>query len=978
MVQSKCSCTKVKDCKPRTNRYKGVENLLRRIAFNLGNTPSKTEVKVISCIPIDVTDLQQKIICLERQLEKKGCDSKKCAPVIVNRVTADSIKPDTQQSQLLLFDTPNYYPRRHKHKTPDLTRYLQDPAGYSPKKSPSRQAFKTEPRNVFGRVIPEKERTRLVYYAETAGSPFTYYKKANDRSKENSDEPMDREYISSLAERQHMVKMYMDDDMLGSQGSMPVCRDVPRCSGTSDDMCSCCHGNFLDVDCKIRRRPFYDPNIDHGNIYYDSTLYDVKPVKEKPVKNGDLIRKDLAFLPEYYQFKPEYSLNMESMPHNCSRKPIQKRERRAKPVYLPNDSSATDGLVEFSHVYPKRLSPKQALRHNTNNVPRNAECTAQSDNTEFHTPSKPIQTLHPTNLISTSKNLSQPLSENAECTQVINNSKCLIGHMKALQTSLSRLGSTHNGTKTTLKNAACLAHPVNETECQTDPLQNAQSDSPSPPDKTESTLNQIKTMLETVLVEVKTNSGVRTIVSEKETKDATVQNEHGPTSSECERLLNSITYSPYAMFNPYMASCSRTLPSYCSSMMRQTLTIPRHEPPRDLVPPPDLNYVPNFPEMVHQTVAAHSCFPDRNATQPKLTSTCGTNTLHDPPKRRNTETEDLIKEIYESIKLDVDYPLKITSRDAIHKSKANDVCKKPETKTALGREEIVFRGDVGTSRAARLGSPSSHSSLTRPHRRGSLHQQPKHATSAQRRQCISKGTNKDSHASDSDSESDNDVVQPSTSPVKTASIPAKKGFFGKVMSSVVKRIRRKEEQPQPLGKRTTAATQDSESSDFETPIVPKERPVKHVSYAPAAQTWGERPHPMITSSKTRRLGQAQRRPERPMHQNQRMPRYVPPRPRSVIHHAGSSQIRRTIFKPQSPNRPTTPPEYMKRVPHNQYDWRTTPTRSVHRMAPTNDYKPRIPTKSPGLKITNKTWMRKPVYHLGFACGPEKEKIMMNY
>ncbi|XP_061711758.1 uncharacterized protein LOC133521046 [Cydia pomonella] len=963
MVPSKCSCTKVKDGNSRTNRYKGVENLLRRIAFNLGNTPSKTEVKVISCIPIDVTDLQQKIICLERQLEKTQCDSKKCAPVIVNRVGADSTKPNTRQSQVQLFDSPTYYPRRHKH-TPDLSRYSQDPAQYRPKK--------TESRNVFGRVIPEKERTRLVYYAQTAGSPFTYYKKANDTSKENSDEPMDREYLSSLVERQHMVKMYMDDDMLGSQGSVPVCRDVPRCSGTSDDMCSCCHGNFLDVDCKIRKRPFYDPNIDHGNIYYDSSLYDVKPVKEKPVKNGNQIRKDMTFLPEYYRFKPEYCLNMVPMPHNhCSTKPIQKRERRAKPVFLPNDSSATDGLVEFSHVYPKRLSPKQELRHNTNNVSRNAECTARSDNTEFHLrPSKPIQTLHSTNLISTSNNLSQ--SGNAECSQAIDNSKCLIGHMKALKTSLSKFGSTHNGIKATSKNAACLAHPVNEIECQTDPLKDLQSDSTSPPDKTESTLNQIKTMLETVLVEVKTNSGVRTIVSEKETKDATVQNENGPTS-ECERLLNSITYSPYAMLNPYMASCSRTLPSYCSSMMRQTLTTPRHE-----VPPPD--YVPNFPEMVHQTVAAHSCFPDRNAMQPKLTSTCGTNTLHEPPKRRNTETEDLIKEIYKSIKLDVDYPLKSRSRDIIHDSKALDVCKKPETKTTLGREEIVFRGDVGTSRAARLGSPSSHSSLTRPHRRGSLHQQPKHTTSAQRRQCISKGTNKDSHTSDSDSESD-DVVQPSASPGKTASIPAKKGFFGKVMSSVVKKMRKKEEQPQPLGMRTTAATQDSESSDFETPIVPKERPVKHVSYAPAAETWREgSPRPMITSSKTRRLGQtAYRRPERPGHQNQRMPRYVPPRPRSVLRpHAGSSQIRRTIYRPQPPNRPRTPPEYMKRVPHNQYDWRTTPTRSVHRMAPTNDYKPRIPTKSPGLKITNKTWMRKPVYHLGFACGPEKEKIMMNY
>ncbi|XP_063378505.1 uncharacterized protein LOC134665462 [Cydia fagiglandana] len=975
MVPSTCSCSKVNDCKPRTNRYKGIENFLRRIAFNLGNTPSQTEVKVISCIPIDVTDLQQKIICLERQLENREVSDNNQsapAPVIVNRVSADSIKPKSRQSQLLLFDTPNYRPHRHKHKTPDLTCYLQDFTQSKPKKSSLKQAVNTESRNVFGRVIPEKERTRMVYYAETSGSPFTYYKKANDTSKENPDEPMDREYISSLVKRQHLVKMYKDDDALGSQGSMPVCRDVPRYSGTSDDMCSCCHGNFLDVDCKIRRRSFYDPNIDHGNIYYDSSAYDAKPVKEKPVKNDDLIRKDLGFLPEYYRFKPEYSLNMEPMPHNhCSRKPIQKRERRVKPVYLPNESSATEGLVEFSHVYPRRLSPKQELRHK--NVPRNAECTARSDNTEFDLRSpKLIQTLHPTiDSISTSNNLSKPLSGNAECTQAIDNS--LIGHMKALQTSLSKLGSTHNGIKAKLINAACLAHPVNETECQTDPLQNAQSDSSSPPDKTECTLNQIKTMLETVLVEVKTNSGVRTIISEKQTKDATVQNETGQTS-ECERLLHSITYSPYAIINPYMASCSRTLPSYCSSMMRQTLM---HEPPRDLVPPPDLNYMPQFPEMVHQTVAANSCFPDRNAMHPKLTSTCGTNTLQDPPKRRNTETEDLIKEIYKSIKLDVDYPLKITSRDAIHKSQAIDVSKKPEMKTALGREEIVFRGDVGTSRAARLRSPSSHSSLTKPHRRGSLHQQPKHATSAQRRQCFSKGTN-NSLASDSDSESDNDVVQPSASPVKNASIPAK-SFFGKVMSSVVNRMRRKE-LPQPLGKRTAAATQDSESSDLETPIVPKERPVKRVSYAPAAQTWGEcSPRPLITSSRTRRLGHAPQR--RPTHQNHRMPRYVTPRPRSVLRpQSGSSQIRRTIHRPPPPAQPRTPPEYMKRVPHNQYDWRTTPDpiRPDHRMAPTNDYKPRIPTKSPGLKITNKTWMRKPVYHLGFACGPEKEKIMMNY
>ncbi|XP_047988903.1 uncharacterized protein LOC125228394 [Leguminivora glycinivorella] len=778
---------------------------------------------------------------------------------------------------------------------------------------------------------------------------------------------MDREYISSLVDRQHTVRMYLDDDMLGSQGSVPVCRDAPRASGTSDDLCSCCQGNFLDVDCKIRKRPFYAANIDHGNIYYDSSFYDVKPVKEKTDKN-DLIEKDLTFLPEYYRFKPEYCLDKDSIPQkHCSRKPIQKRERRAKPVFIPNDSSATDGLVEFSHVYPKRLSPKAEVKHNTNKEPKNAECTARSDNTEFHVrPAKPIQTLHTNNLTPTSNLLSDPLSQNAECSQEIQCNNCLLGQVKALQTSLSQLESNHNDTKTTSKNAACLVHPVNETECQTDPLNNAQSDSSRPPDKTESTLNQIKTMLETVLVEVKTNNGVRNVLAEKETKDAVVQNEHGPTS-ENERLLNSITYSPYAMLNPYMASCSRTLPSYCSSMMHQ--------------PAPDLTYVTNFPEMVHhQTVAAHSCFPDRNAMHPKVTSTCGTNTLRDPPKRRNTETEDLIKEIYKSIKLDVDYPLKSTSTN---ESKTKDAFKAPETKTALGREEMVFRGAVGTSRAARLGSPSSHSSLTRPHRRGSLHQPPKPATSAQRRQCVSQGTNKDSQLSDSDSESD-DVILPSTSPANKFSLnPAKKGFFGKVMSSVVKRMRRKEEErPPPQEKRIAAATQDSESSDFETPMIPKQRPVKHVSYAPAAQTWREgSARPTVTSSKTRRLGQsAYRRPERPGQQSQRMPKYVHARPRSVLRpHAGSSQIRRTLYRPQAPNRPRTPPEYMKRVPHNQYDWRTTPnSRSAHRMAPTNDYKPRIPTKSPGLKITNKTWMRKPVYHLGFACGPEKEKIMMNY
>ncbi|CAH2074753.1 unnamed protein product, partial [Iphiclides podalirius] len=55
-------------CPPYRHKFKGIENFLRRVAFNLGNTPSQTEVKIISCIPIDVTDLQQKINTLEREL----------------------------------------------------------------------------------------------------------------------------------------------------------------------------------------------------------------------------------------------------------------------------------------------------------------------------------------------------------------------------------------------------------------------------------------------------------------------------------------------------------------------------------------------------------------------------------------------------------------------------------------------------------------------------------------------------------------------------------------------------------------------------------------------------------------------------------------------------------------------------------------------------------------------------------------------
>jgi hypothetical protein len=141
-------------------------------------------------------------------------------------------------------------------------------------------------------------KTQVVYYAQTENNPFAAPSYRHEQLKLVSDMPrlhegpMTRSYITEMIQKQYMAVPIVEEYSITSQISSPVCRDDTEhrtgrlCTERKrrdSDLCSCIHGTFHNIDHvnnDIIPTAYNNDNTD----FYDSSLYDMVPVKEKPVK----------------------------------------------------------------------------------------------------------------------------------------------------------------------------------------------------------------------------------------------------------------------------------------------------------------------------------------------------------------------------------------------------------------------------------------------------------------------------------------------------------------------------------------------------------------------------------------------------------------------------------------------------------------------------------------------------------------------
>lgn len=286
-----------------------------------------------------------------------------------------------------------------------------------------------------------------------------------------------------------------------------------------------------------------------------------------------------------------------------------------------------------------------------------------------------------------------------------------------------------------VKNVECLATSVNNTECQTASTKSVQLEAVvNTENKTEITLNQIKTILQSVLTEVKTNSQMKCLLECIPKKDAVVQKDQSqnnmqttvtPASKihpvqDASSLMN-YSYSPYNL-TPYGPPLSRRVPS---SLLA---------PPLSPFQPKCMQNYPLFIQTTGRQCAC--CF----RSMPKGVNTSGSTTVSNAPmppihqphpttiatnteqlsnhgtplSSRRPETDKLIQEIYKSLAVNVDYFTKNSTSDCNDLKSSNPSEKTTETglpttnerKKQVGlamvqRQSNVASSDLGKSMMSR-------------------------------------------------------------------------------------------------------------------------------------------------------------------------------------------------------------------------------------------------------------------------------------
>ncbi|XP_050665221.1 uncharacterized protein LOC126965603 isoform X2 [Leptidea sinapis] len=157
-------------------------------------------------------------------------------------------------------------------------------------------------------------------------------------------------------------------------------------------------------------------------------------------------------------------------------------------------------------------------------------------------------------------------------------------------------------------------------------------------------LNQIKNILQTVLREVKTNTEIRRSLENKVRKDAVVQKGSSQNNVQgTSTLMNSFSYNEatskhgYPHFAPY--------PQIPSGHIYYTGLPHQH-----------MKYVQNLPFVVSSFPGRHVCACSVRKSTERRANSIATNTEGDLTSKKINETDDLIKEIYKSVALNIDYP----------------------------------------------------------------------------------------------------------------------------------------------------------------------------------------------------------------------------------------------------------------------------------------------------------------------------------
>lgn len=616
-------------------------------------------MKIISCIPIDVTDLQHKIIQLEHEIEDRALHTAEHGPartsVVQTALGTPRLTPTPAPAPAPAPSAPPPAPTRHDSDVYSSFRPNKQSVSFvfpshNSEKCPSKPGASCQtPPPTNTECVPfidnscdceqrgglfrfqkprkllkkkDKVNTQLVYYAEaSSASPFKDYAAEMSRTPK---ETMDRAYLADMVRKQYKPDKMVAEMSDTSQFSSPVCRDVQNreyeaCQNASD-VCSCCRGRFHDVDPPRHAYTVFDTNPTTSNDYtnsmfYDTSLYDMVPVRDRPTKqkNDDERPK-----------KKEHKTN-----RNC---PEKVRVKSRFQPYVVNYHNAAP--VRVNHKLTRRKLPVKSYSKNVKRIASKRQLLPQTSTETSYSCSVNCGEIYP--------------------------------RAPYARPTVQRI--IHPSPKAVLhKNAECLTISLNNTECQTASTKSVQLEAVVPDvDKTEITLNQIKSILQSVLTEVKTNSQLKNVAEEKLRKDAVVQKGQSQSDMQaCSSLLHSYSYStPYSM-NPYAASYSRQM-----------------NPSQPLCYPGPYKCLQNYPLFIQTTGRQCACCY-RNmsnvakSAHTKHAITTATNTESTTlPENRNKETEKLIKEIYKSLAINMDFPAKDTSSSDYAMLRSSDNSKK--------------------------------------------------------------------------------------------------------------------------------------------------------------------------------------------------------------------------------------------------------------------------------------------------------------
>lgn len=597
--------------------------------------------------PLHTVGAPVHVICKSRCSSARSPPAKKLVLEPVNN-NAPGV-PGTPMSERKVYSTSNKIVTKERYKVKEKRRKERRKRDYG--KSPLVYYARTETKSPFEPIEePHNCEHRAYHNRKDNGVKVTL-----DRNYFVSNQEINKGYLSNMVRKQY-EHYPMGTAISGtSEFSTPVCRDPPPhahdTKRNESDICSCCHGTFHNIDDTMRLPPHgvmrdtttlhsisqYAQPVSNNNVFYDSSLYDVEPVREKTMKQ----RRD-----EIDDINPD------------------SKRFATRDVYLSN---AKRVKLRKQHNYrnttPLRVIPKYYAHRKRNN----SGVTTQRKESLNILPE----------LIKTSwKRKDSPRASFVsaiDLSPVYTRPNCNFNN--------SNFSSIPAKIPVELKNAECHTTSVNNSECQTTSTKSVQLETSNTVDenKTEITLNQIKTILQLVLTEVKTSAQSRIAHERIPKKDAVVQKDQSlnnmqsqpapvpkakPMHDAVSSIMNSCNYSPYNL-RPYGPSCSRLPPSGPLSSFQP-------------------NCMHNYPLFIQTTGRQCTCcyrsIPKGvNATGPALMSHASPpNVTQQPPatiatnteKRsnrelpsRSPETDKLIQEIYKSIAVNMDHFAKNSTSD---------------------------------------------------------------------------------------------------------------------------------------------------------------------------------------------------------------------------------------------------------------------------------------------------------------------------